>query len=86
MELTINVPDEAKSALEERARARGCDDLTKYVERLVTSDLSAAQALDEILAPIRRDFAESGMDEGQLDALIESERQAMWEEKQGEGA
>lgn len=84
MELTITVPDEAKSALEERARARGCDDVAEYVEHLVTSDLLAAQALDEILAPVRRDFAESGIDEDALDALIESERQAMWEEKHGE--
>lgn len=83
MELTITVPDEAKSALEQRARARGCDDVAEYVERLVTTDLLAARSFDEILAPVRQDFAASGMSEDELDALIESERQAIWEEKHG---
>ncbi|HEX4951306.1 MAG TPA: hypothetical protein VFZ34_31905 [Blastocatellia bacterium] len=36
--------------------------------------------LDEMLAPVRAEFANSGITEAELDALIEEERQAIWEE------
>lgn len=74
MELTINVPDETKSALEQRARERGCSDVNKYVERLITADLLAAKSFDEILAPIRKTFKESGMSEDELEVLFEEAR------------
>ena len=43
----------------------------------------ASRALAEILAPVREGFVKSGMTEDEFDALIEEERQALWEEKQG---
>ncbi len=36
----------------------------------------------EIVAPIAEDFRRSGMTEDELDALIEQERQAIWDESQ----
>jgi len=50
---------------------------------LIEKDVERAKTLDEILAPVRKNFAESGITEDELDELIESERQAMWEEKHG---
>jgi hypothetical protein len=41
-----------------------------------------APSLDEILAQVREQFAASGMTEEELDALVEKERQAIWDEKQ----
>jgi hypothetical protein len=38
--------------------------------------------LDEILAPMREDFAKSGMTEDELDALVKTERRKIREEKQ----
>ena len=44
---------------------------------MMTIDLRQQQvSLDELLAPIREDFAKSGMSEDELNALIEEERQA----------
>ncbi|HEV3386723.1 MAG TPA: hypothetical protein VG097_18045 [Gemmata sp.] len=40
------------------------------------------KTLDEILAPFRQSFAESGMTEEELDVLIEEARKEVWEEKQ----
>lgn len=38
-------------------------------------------SLEEILAPIRQDFAESGMSEDELEGLIEDARNAVYREK-----
>lgn len=81
MELTITVPDEAKLALEERARERGYSDVNQYIERLVTTDLLAAKSFDEILAPIRKTFQESGMPEDELETLFEEAREEVYQER-----
>lgn len=80
MTLTISVPPNIGALLKEKAKNEG-KDVAEYVEDLIEKDVDRAQTLDEILAPIRRNFAESGMTEEDLDALVESERQAMREEK-----
>jgi len=82
MTLTIQVPKNIGAVLEEKARNQG-KDVAEYVENLIEKDIDHRETLDEILAPLRKDFAESGMTEDDLDELIESERQAMWEEKNG---
>jgi hypothetical protein len=80
--LTIQVPKNIGAILEEKAKSNG-KDVAEYVEDLIEKDIDRPKTLDEILAPIRKNFAESGMTEEELDDLIESERQAMWEEKHG---
>jgi hypothetical protein len=81
MELTITVSDDAKSALEQRARERGYTDAKQYVERLIAADLLAAKSFDEILAPIRQTFQESGMSEDELEALFEEAREEVYQER-----
>ncbi len=85
MELTITVPDDAKVALEQRARERGCRDVTTYVERLITTDLLAAKSFDEILAPIRQTFHASGMSEDEADALFAEAREEVYQERKATG-
>lgn len=80
MTLTIQVPENIGAILKEKAENQG-KDVAEYVGNLIEKDIDSNKTLDEILAPIRKNFAESGMTEEDLDALIESERQAMWEEK-----
>ena len=41
----------------------------------------SAPSFDELMAPIAEDFGHSGMSEEDLDALVEHERQAIWDEK-----
>jgi hypothetical protein len=55
--------------------------VNKYVERLIATDLLAAKSFDEILAPIRRTFQESGMSEDDLDALFEEAREEVYQER-----
>lgn len=81
MELTITVSDAKKVALEQRAREHGYQDITKYVERLITTDLLAAQSFDEILAPIRQAFQDADTSEEELEALFAEARQEVYEER-----
>lgn len=81
MELKITVSKQATADLEQRARERGCSDVNKYVEQLIAADLLAAKSFDEILAPIRRTFQESGMSEDDLDALFEEAREEVYQER-----
>lgn len=83
MTLTIHVPKNVGAILEEKAKSNG-KDVVEYVEDLIEKDIDRSKTLDEILAPIRKNFSESGMTEEELDELIESERQSMWEENHGE--
>ena len=85
MELIITVSDEAKGALEQRAREHGCSDVAAYVERLITTDLLAAKSFDEILAPIRQTFHASGMSEDEADALFAEAREEVYQERKATG-
>ncbi|MFN0278529.1 MAG: hypothetical protein ACKVRN_08000 [Pyrinomonadaceae bacterium] len=81
MTLTINLPKDVGVALENKAKLSKRK-ATEFVEDLVTKEVNRP-SFDEILAPIREGFKKSGMTEDELDALIESERQAIWDEKHG---
>lgn len=80
-QITITLPNDVTEVLEKRALADG-ESVTGYIESLLKKQV-VRPSIDDILAPIRKNFADSGMTEDELDELIESERQAIWEEKHG---
>lgn len=80
MELTITVPSEVERILEQKAAASG-QDVKAFVESMVTTQ-ALRPTLDEILAPIRQGFAESGMTEDELDGFLNEVREEVWQEKQ----
>ena len=53
-----------------------------YIHQLIDRDIQA-ESLDAILAPVRRDFEESGMTDEDLAALVEEVREDIWREKHG---
>ena len=81
MELTISVPKEVESVLAQKVAAEG-KDIKSFVEGIITTQ-ALRPKLDEILASVRVDFAASGMTDDELDELVESERQEIWEEQNG---
>ncbi len=81
MEITISVPKEVESVLAEKAAAEGTD-IKTLVETMIKTQ-ATRPTLNEILEPVRQDFAASGMTEEELNELVESERQALWEERHG---
>ncbi|HXG66734.1 MAG TPA: hypothetical protein VNO70_16655 [Blastocatellia bacterium] len=84
MGMTITLPEDLADEVRRAASRQGQD-----AERYAISALRKAvnkPSLDEILAPFRKEFAESGMTEDEFDNLIEEARQEIWEEKQAKKA
>lgn len=68
MSLTIDIDPQTEARLRRQAEAAGTD-LPGYVARLVR-EAAGRPALDEALAPLRREFAASGMTDAELTDLI----------------
>lgn len=81
MTLTITLKPEQERRLAERA-ARAGQDVAAYVHHLIDRDIDT-ESLDVILAPVRRNFEESGMTDDDLTALVEEVREGNWREKHG---
>lgn len=79
-QMTIDLPIEVKAALQRKAKATGKD------VRVFVQDMIAKQAfrpsIDEILAPVRQEFEESGMSEDDLDSFMNSVRENAYQDKQ----
>jgi hypothetical protein len=81
MTITIDLRPEQERRLAERA-ARAGQDIAAYVRHLIDRDIDA-ESLNAILAPVRRDFEESGRTDDDLAALVEEVREDIWREKHG---
>jgi hypothetical protein len=64
MVLTISIPEDVAAKLGERAAANG-KAVPEYASQLVEQAVKAP-TIDEILEPIRADFARSGMSEQKI--------------------
>lgn len=83
MDITISISPDIKDKLQQRASESG-QDVQAYVERLIEKALSGPPSIDELLAPVRKQFEESGMTEEELDGLIEEAREEAWQERQAQ--
>jgi hypothetical protein len=80
MTLTISLPPDALSRLEERARAKGVDVQTCAAE-LLTDSLRPLRSLDEISGDIYKRFLESGISDEELGEELEKAKHAMRAER-----
>ncbi len=88
MTVTVDLSPEIEAKIKTQAEKGGVK-FEDYVKSLLEEasirreklEAVSEKSVDEILAPFRQEVEESGISEENLDALIESERQAMWEEK-----
>jgi hypothetical protein len=80
MSVTIEIDPKTEARLRRQAEAAGTD-FNAYISRLV-EDAASRRSLDEILAPLRQEFAASGMSEDELVDLITTTRDAYRREKQ----
>jgi hypothetical protein len=90
MSILLHLSPETEHRLRERAKQRG-QTLEAYLEMLAeldaangnaaTGPTSRAPTFDEILAPMRQGFAESGLTDEELTALLEEAREEVWRAK-----
>lgn len=81
MSLIITLPTELEASVQTAAAKRGCNEEQFVLEAVKRALLKPA--LDELLAPVRKQFVASGMSEEEFDQLIDEERQAIVIEKCG---
>jgi hypothetical protein len=65
------------------AAARKGVPVKAYVLDLVEMALLSQRTFEELAEPMAQSFDASGMTEDELDALVEEERQAIWNERHG---
>ena len=85
MEITINIPPEMQDKLQQRATDAGRD-IAEYVEKLIEKHISDPPGIDEMLAPVRKQFEQTSLTEDELDDLVEEIREEVWQEKQTQKA
>ena len=77
--LTIDLTPDVKTALEQKAKGQ---DIKLYVQKLIQKQ-ALRPTLDEALAPVRQEFAESGMSEDELDEFMNSVREKVHQDRKG---
>ena len=80
LSVLIPLPSDLARTIDTLAERRGQDRVQFIVSFLRERLDRSAAPFEEIMAPIAEDFKRSGMTEEDLDALVEQERQAMWDE------
>lgn len=75
--LTIDLTPDVKTALEQKAKGK---DIKTYVQKLIQKQ-AFRPALDEVLAPVRQEFAESGMSEDELDEFMNTVRDKAYQDR-----
>jgi len=83
MTLSISLSPGAEAKLRERAASEGKDPVT-YAQELI-EDVVTKPTLAEVLDPFRKQVAESGMTDQELEDFYEKMRDEAWAEKQGRG-
>lgn len=81
MTLTIELSEGVERKLAEKASRSGSTP-AHFVADLVEKAVAPELTLSEILAPIRQEFAESGMTEEEWDEMMEAAREEVWQEQQ----
>lgn len=79
-QITIDLPVDVKTALERKAKGQ---DIKVYIQGIIEKQ-ALRPGLDAVLAPVRQEFAESGMSEDDLDVFMSSVRDKAYHDKQSE--
>jgi hypothetical protein len=81
LSVLVPLPSELVRRIDTLAKRRGQDRAQFIVEFLQEQLKGFAPSFEEMMAPIAEDFSQNGMTEEDLDALVEQERQTLWDEK-----
>jgi hypothetical protein len=82
--ITLRLSERASARLAEQAASSG-QDISEIASDLIEHAI-ATPSVDEVLAPFRKQVAESGMSDEELDDFFRSELQAYRREKKAKSA
>ena len=81
LSVLVPLPAELARRIDTLAKERG-QNREQFIVNSLQQYLNGSKALfEETVASIAEDFSRSGMTEEDLDALVEQERQAIWDDK-----
>ncbi len=81
LSVVVPLPSDLARTIDALAERRG-QDRAQFIVSFLRERLDRpAASFEEIMAPVAEDFRRSDMTEEDLDALVEQERQTMWDEK-----
>ncbi len=91
MTITIDLPSEVETKIKAQASNDGVK-VEDYVKTLIKEasdrreqiEKNSEKSFDEILAPVRKGFWESGMSEDEILEFFEEVREEVWQEKQNQ--
>ncbi len=91
MTITIDLPSEVETKIKTQASNNGVK-VEDYVKTLIKEasdrreqiEKNSEKSFDEILAPVRKGFQESGMSEDEILDFFEEVREEVWQEKQNQ--
>lgn len=78
--MDVHIPDDLAAELQKKAQAIGADP-EQVAILAIKKSLASEQPLDELLAPVREAFQQSGMSEDEAVELFEAEKHAMRDER-----
>jgi hypothetical protein len=77
----VPLPSDLARTIDTLAGRRGQDRVQFIVSFLQEKLDASALSFEEMMSPLAEDFKRTGMTEDDLDALVEQERQAIWDKK-----
>jgi phosphoglycolate phosphatase-like HAD superfamily hydrolase len=80
MTLSVSISPQAEARLRQQAQASG-QQLDAYAAQLL-EQAATARTVDEVLAPFRKEVADSGMSDQELDEFLEDLRQKAYQDRQ----
>jgi len=80
MSVVLELEPEVEEKLKKRASTRGTG-LNEYLVSVLKKHANISRTLDDILAPARQNFADSGMTEDELAELVDREIKAVRAER-----
>lgn len=84
--VTLNLPPETEHKLREKAGFAGLtleDFLGRLAVQAANGVVGPKATFDQILAPVRQGFAESGLSDAELAAEFEAARDELWDSAHG---
>jgi hypothetical protein len=76
-QVTIDLPADIRTALERKAKGQ---DIKTFIQGIIKKQ-ALRPSLEEVLAPVRQEFTESGMTEDDLDNFLNGVREEAYQER-----